>query len=200
MISGRSFLRPVVALALIVSAYSVLVLLSAKNGAERIAGSKPYCIQVATERGYRKLSTSLQLAGFYMRGDGPMNHAVLVVGPPASSKLYHWSYYTNRFEPGAYGDPPIYCEPTVNFFETLDQHDDGEKANILSLRFRGYRFDIPESYDPRPYWPSNNVFVMAAHPPTFEPRGPMQPSAVPDDWVEVTRGIDVKLTGGQLYS
>lgn len=78
------------------------------HGAEEVAGSsEPYCIQIADGTSdYRPARSWLDLSILTMwaKRDGPLymqHHAILVVGEPANSRLYHWSYRRRAFKPGA---------------------------------------------------------------------------------------------------
>lgn len=62
---------------------------SARNSAKTIANDNPYCIQIATtSTAYREISSSVDLAGFRMKGNGTLNHAVLVVDDMGGQELY----------------------------------------------------------------------------------------------------------------
>jgi hypothetical protein len=94
------------------------------HGAEEVAASQPYCIQIADSTSdYRPARSWLDLSVFTMwaKRDGPLymqHHAILVVGEPADPILYHWSYRHRTFEQGVLNGqlegraPAITCVPT----------------------------------------------------------------------------------------
>jgi hypothetical protein len=130
-------------------AYSISTKFAARNSAVRIAASRPFCIQIATQNGYRELSSITQLAGLRMKGRFALNHAVLIIGDLHQPQLLNWSYRANAFVAGAYGPPPLYCRPRHDYFRSLEQsaeRDDtmlfiafGEAAERLIVRRRGRR-------------------------------------------------------------
>ncbi|MBW7975126.1 hypothetical protein [Bradyrhizobium sp. BR 10289] len=96
------FFLVVTSLAAAGAATSLLV----AHGAEEVAGVQPYCIQVADGTSdYRPARSWLALSMLTMwaKREGPLymqHHAILVVGEPVNSRLYHWSYRHLGFEPG----------------------------------------------------------------------------------------------------
>jgi hypothetical protein len=167
-------------------AYSLFVMQSATAGAERVASGRPYCIEVATNKGgYETLRSQIDLAGFYMRGNGA-NHAVLVVRDAGKVELYHWSYRHNRFESGAHIGPLIYCQPDPDFL----QHP--RSVDTLNFVFHGYRFSIPRAYAPGAS-ESSPIITIAARAPHFSPDHAYRLRATPTNDVTVTIGADAKL-------
>jgi len=167
-------------------AYSAFVMQSAKAGAELVAAGRPYCIEVATSTGsYETLRSRIDLAGFYMRGNGA-NHAVLVVRDSGKLELYHWSYRHNRFESGANIGPLIYCEPDPDFLK----HP--RSVDTLNFLFQGYRFSIPRAYTPG-VSASSRTITIAATAPRFRPDHGYRSRTPPINYVTVTIGADAKL-------
>jgi hypothetical protein len=97
------------------------------HSAEEVAGSQPYCIQIADGTSdYRPARSWLDLSVFAMWAtrDGPLymlHHAILFIGEPADPHLYHWSYRRHAFEPGVLNGqieghgPAITCTPARDF-------------------------------------------------------------------------------------
>ena len=164
--------KKIVILTLIVSiagfGYSLFVMYSARNSAIQLSSNEPFCIQVAAARDYKEVETIFDLAGFNMYGGHIKNHAVLVVGNISSYRLYHWSYWGNKFNKGAYGQPPIYCTPHLNFFSRNDTQDVVNKSNV-NFVFHENVFSIPKSYSPRVLWPGVPGIMLTARTPTFSP-------------------------------
>lgn len=109
--------------------------------AERIAGERPYCIQVAGPDAahYTRATSFNELSFFNMQarlfygGSGPPragnNHAILVLENP--SALLNWSYWAEDFRPEVLNHeifdvpdqkiwrPEINCAPVRHFARTL---------------------------------------------------------------------------------
>jgi hypothetical protein len=162
--------KRIIAFAVVVlAACSGIVLLLAKNFAERQAAGQPFCIQVTTGSGYREISSLLQLAGLWMfrSQDGPFHHAVLVIGELDHPRLLHWSYRYLSFREGAYGPPPLYCRPRRDYFATMEQSAEREEESLF-IAWQGQEFSIPRAYHARPYWPPPQITATAMA-PTFAP-------------------------------
>jgi hypothetical protein len=127
LISPRKLVGLVlVVTALFVAAGAATSLLVA-YGADDVAGSQPYCIQIADGTSdYRPARSWLDLSVLTMwaKRDGPLymqHHAILVVGEPANLRLYHWSYRRRAFEPGVLNGhiegrgPAVTCVPALDF-------------------------------------------------------------------------------------
>jgi hypothetical protein len=127
LVSVRKYLGlALVAISLCVAVGAATSLLVA-NGADEVAESQPYCIQVADGTSdYRPARSWLDLSIFTMwaKTDGPLymqHHAILVVAGTANPRLYHWSYRRHAFELGVLngeieGDrPAITCVPARDF-------------------------------------------------------------------------------------
>ncbi|WP_157203422.1 hypothetical protein [Methylomicrobium agile] len=159
------------AIALLV-VFSATVMYSARNSAKTIANDNPYCIQIATtSTAYREISSSVDLAGFRMKGNGPLNHAELVVDDMGGQELYHWSYKSNFFEEGAYGNPPIFCNPRENFLDSLGEIEYKDESRV-SFSYAGYKFKIPKEYSPTfniPSFAGIQMLILSAAVPRFEP-------------------------------
>lgn len=148
--------------------YSLFVMFSARNSAIQLSSNEPFCIQVAASRDYKEVETIFDLAGFNMYGGHIKNHAVLVIGNISNYRLYHWSYWSNKFIKDAYGNPPIYCAPNVNFFSRKNAQDAVVKSNI-NFVFHENTFSIPKSYNPIVLWPDVPGIMLTARSPTFLP-------------------------------
>lgn len=123
--ASSSWRRKIVTLCIVLSVpcYTLLVKFSVANQAQTIAAGRPYCILVATTRqaknnysnkyyqykDYKPADRFIDTLGLYMRGDGGINHAVLVVGDRPNAISYHWSYLNHRFIEGSYGGSKSDC-------------------------------------------------------------------------------------------
>lgn len=114
---------------LVVAAGAATSLLVA-YGAEEIAGSEPYCIQVSDRTSdYRPARSWLDLSILTMwaKREGQLymqHHAILAVGEAAGTRLYHWSYRLHTFVPGVLNGriegrgPAVTCVPARDFGRT----------------------------------------------------------------------------------
>jgi hypothetical protein len=128
-----------------------------------------------------------------MKSNGTINHAVLVIGNPDKPALYHWSFMENQFEEGAFGEPPIYCEPAIDFLGSVGFYRRSGPTRS-SFRFRGYQFSIPSNYAPRVSFTSS-LITIAALSPAFGPQNSYQCAVAPCNYVGITIGLDKKLEG-----
>ncbi|QSB00646.1 hypothetical protein JWZ98_18595 [Methylomonas sp. EFPC1] len=191
----RNVLIIAAAAATALAAYSLYVMQSAKSSAEETASTFPYCIQIATGGSeYKSIRGLIELAGLYMRSNGTINHAVLVIGNPDQPVLYHWSYMENQFIEGAFGEPPIYCEPARHFLRKVGLYGAPGAAGS-NFRFRGYQFSIPSEYAPLVSFTSPAHIAIAALSPTFAPQKSYQCGEAPCNYVGITIGFDGKLEG-----
>ncbi len=186
---GRIIIAIVVVLVAGTVTYSISVILSVKASAERFANQNPYCVQVATHFAYREVTSSLDLAGFRMKGNVVRNHAVLVVDNPEGPKLYHWSYWQNSFIEGAYGNPPILCNPRHDFLGSLGDFEQDGKRRLTSsyLGFR-YKFSIPSAY--RPEFSGLEQLSFYARAPEFKPVHKADRKRLPSPFFTVYFGHD----------
>lgn len=191
----RKLVIVVGAVAGVLATYSLYVMQSAQSSAQETASALPYCIQIATSHGeYRSIRGLIELAGLYMKSDGAINHAVLVVGNPDKPALYHWSYMENQFEEGAFGEPPIYCEPAPDFLNTVGLYRASGTAGS-KFRFRGYQFSIPIEYTSKVSFTSSTHITIAALSPAFTPQESYQCATALCNYVGITIGYDGKLEG-----
>jgi hypothetical protein len=191
----RRLLKLILGTIIVLMGYSIFVHFAARSSAINLAAGQPYCIQVAQKSDYKTMTKMYELAGFFMSGGGSKNHAVLVVGDPESPALYHWSYWQSTFQSGAYGPPPIYCEPRADFLATLKdfQHEPGD---MVTFRMGGYRFAIPRAYEPKPLWPSADGkadIAVSARGPDFTPMPGNRFKEMPHGWFQISAGYDSKI-------
>jgi hypothetical protein len=144
--------------------------------AAAIAGSRPYCIQVAQGAlgitGYRPAASKLDLTGLTMRAAGFQFHAVMAVGEGGGFDLYNWSYRRRDWMPlriRADAQPVISCRPRTGFVQSLPPltlvpagFDD---TTPVYLGKRG--FVVPARY--KPQYSSNATVTFVARAPDFTP-------------------------------
>jgi hypothetical protein len=183
----------VLALATLVFGYSYYVLSKVRQSIGEVVGDQPYCVQVSTRGGYRSLTTSLQLAGFYLHGTGGRFHAVLVVGNPESPVFYHWSYFNSEFvEHSSSNAVRLFCEPQLRFLEDVDEGKVRTAHALESWRY-GYRISVPDAYSPSADTSDWALFAMLARAPRFEPGGSYRCPTAPCSYVGVSVASDTKL-------
>jgi hypothetical protein len=183
----------VLALAIPALGYSAFVLLKATLSIAEIAADRPYCVQVSTREGYRRLTTRLQLAGLYMRATEGRYHAVLAVGSPASPVLYHWSYFNSSFVENRYpSDMPLFCEPRPRFLAGLG-HEKHRSRRAAEFWRYGYEVSVPDAYSPDTRSGGGSLFSILARAPRFEPGDSYKCPTAPCSYVGVSVGVDAKL-------
>src|SRR5690242_20325736 len=124
---AMKFTRLAVAIGALLIVASTATTLFVIQSARRIAGTTPYCIQVADGRAdYRPARTLFDLSGLMMRatrekGLYMQHHALLIVGDEANPGLFHWSYHARGFIPGVHKEaiadrrPAMTCVPRRDF-------------------------------------------------------------------------------------
>ncbi len=155
--------------------------------AQQIAGSKPYCVQVADRQSiYVIPDTQIALSGLTMRayerqpGIKGSYDALLLVGEGAKGKLYSWSHFKETFV--AYGSkrqwPVIYCKPKEQFFSHLplwfaeQNNSQSDETNFIA---GGTEFVIPNIYQSSPHGfcptcgTSSQWLAFKAQAPDFQP-------------------------------
>ena len=164
----KKFMVFMLIFSIVVVSYSIYVSFSAINSAIQLSSNEPFCIQVAAPRDYKEVETIFDLAGFNMYGGHIKNHAVLVIGNLSNYRLYHWSYWANKFIEGAYGNPPVYCNPHKRFFSRKNTKNLDIEKNV-NFVFHENVFSIPKSYNPITLWPGVPGIMLMARTPTFSP-------------------------------
>ncbi len=150
--------------------------------AKEIAGSQPYCIQVAGKHSgdYRPARSWLDLSIFMMRAErfGSIylqHHAVLVVGSAELPRLYHWTYRGSGFKNGVLNGgavdqgPAVTCLPVQNFAETqLPLHPEPLTSNYVRYAPEvAYR--IPVEWQARWSGGMSRTLLWATTAPDFKP-------------------------------
>jgi hypothetical protein len=92
--------------------------------AKAIAGSRPYCVQVATGiSGYRRAVSQADLTSLTMRAPGGQFHGIMAVGESGDFDLYNWSYRNQDWMKlntnGDFQTPAIGCRPRTDFLNSL---------------------------------------------------------------------------------
>jgi hypothetical protein len=125
--SPRKLAGLVLTVTAVVIAAGVATSLVVAHTAEGVAGSQPYCIQVADGTSdYRPARSwpDLSILRMWAKRDGALymqHHAILVVGELSDAHLYHWSYRRHAFEEGVLNGriegsgPAITCQPARDF-------------------------------------------------------------------------------------
>jgi hypothetical protein len=176
----------VLTLATFAFGYSFFVLLKARRSISDVAGDRPYCVQISTDEGYRRLTASWQLAGFRMRGTDGRFHAVLVVGSPQSPVLYHWSYFKSAFVEHGYSNVMrLFCDPRTSFLTEVDSGTVGIARAGEFWRY-GYEVSVPDAYSPTADTADWRLFSILARAPDFEPGGSARCPVVPCSYVGVS--------------
>lgn len=153
------------------------------RAADSIAGTEPYCIQVADNRStYRSAETLADLSALTMKG-GSRRHALLVVGEEPERRVYNWSYWQLAFEelPASRQRrsfrPVLVCRQQADFAMRLPTLF-ASPTGVTPVEFAGQHFHIPDRYQPivsGAGWPG---FYIAATAPGFEAH---------DEWLDVDR-------------
>jgi hypothetical protein len=175
----RSFLLAALAAACVGLAFAATFFTSTPvtQSASQIAGSLPYCIQVAdVDVDYRPARTLLDLSGLRMWARSG-HHAILVVPDEGRIRLFHWSYRKRDFVAGVFDGstegygPGLACAPEVNFAPGLPllwplPHDS------MTVQFSDWEiYRLPTAYQFR--WRTNTVssryMSVAASSPDFRP-------------------------------
>jgi hypothetical protein len=177
--------RKLVGLVLVVTALFVAAgagtSLLVASGADEVAGSQPYCIQVADGTSdYRLARSWLDLSVFTMwaKRDGPLymqHHAILVVGEPANPRLYHWSYRRRAFELGVLNGqidgrgPAVTCVPVRDFADKrLALFPKSSDSNYIRYSARdAYR--IPNAWQAKWSGGMSPTLRLATTAPDFQP-------------------------------
>lgn len=192
----RRILTTIAALGtVLVTAWTISMIFSVRESAKVIAGHDPYCIQVAKPGAYKEATSYFDLSWLHMRGQGSLNHAILVVGDSDNPKLYHWSYYGKSFEDGAYGNPPIFCETKTNFLSSMGNKKSKNERNI-SFRYAGYKFTIPQDYQTKfniPSFADKQGLMLLASATDFKPIPKPDYSRVPSPFFDITFGRSIFL-------
>jgi len=154
------------------------------RAAEDIAGSQPYCIQIADGvSDYRPARSWLDLSAFTMRatqdsrsGLSLQHHAILVVGKPEEQRLYHWSYGRGTFDPGVFndrfggrGDPVVSCEPETGFAaKRLAFNPKPSGSDYVSFSARD-TYRIPKVWQARWSGGAGRSLSLVTSAPEFQP-------------------------------
>ncbi|WP_316176143.1 hypothetical protein [Bradyrhizobium sp. SZCCHNRI1073] len=178
-------LRMLVGLALIVTllfvAAGAATSLLVAHGAEEIAGSEPYCIQISDGASdYRPARVWFDLSIFKMRArhDGLLymqHHAILVVGEPSNVRLYHWSYLHRVFEPGVINGQIEGRGPAITCLQVRDFV--GKRLALIPVSPDSYyiRYSGGETYLIPTVWQaewsggSSPSLLLATTAPDFQP-------------------------------
>jgi hypothetical protein len=181
LISPRKLVGLVlVVTALFVAAGAATSLLVA-YGADDVAGSQPYCIQIADGTSdYRPARSWLDLSVLTMwaKRDGPLymqHHAILVVGEPANPRLYHWSYRRRAFEPGVLNGqiegrgPAVTCVPALDFAgKRLALFPESSDSNYV--RYSAHEtYRIPNAWQAKWSGGMSPTLRLATTAPDFQP-------------------------------
>jgi len=175
------------------------------RAAEDVAGSRPYCIQIADGASdYRPARSWLDLSIFTMRatqnarGDLYLqHHAILVVGKTGEQHLYHWSYGQGAFEPGVFndrfngrGDPVVSCEPETGFAAKLALIPKPSNSDFIRYSAdEAYR--IPKVWQAKWSGGTGRSLQLATKPPDFQPLdrrwSDLPPNERESNWVFIER-------------
>ncbi|WP_375462321.1 hypothetical protein [uncultured Enterovirga sp.] len=150
--------------------------------AKEIAGSQPYCIQVAgrDSADYRPARSWFDLSILAMRAEasGPLylqHHAVLVVGEATKPRLYHWSYWRGRFEDGVLNGGIVDHGPTVTCLPVQDFADGQpllfpEPLHENYVRYSPHdAYRIPVAWQARWSGGMSRTLSLATASPDFQP-------------------------------
>jgi hypothetical protein len=147
------------------------------------AGNRPFCIQIPRNGEYVEAKNLYDLSLFKMQASGGNNHAVLIVGSEEKPNFFHWSYLNRSFDEGAYGPPPIFCKPRIDFISKMSSyHEDTENLNFY---FMGQNFSVPRVYFPAVNWASRNALIFYAESPEF---APLPNKDVHDGFIDIVFG------------
>jgi hypothetical protein len=149
------------------------------HGAEEIAGSQPYCIQIADGTSdYRPAWLDLSILIMWAKRDGPLymeHHAILVVGEPTDPRLYHWSYRRRAFEPGVLNGriegrgPAVTCMSAPDFtHKRLALFP--EPSDSTYVRYSAHdAYRIPNAWKTEWSGGMNRTLRLATTAPDFQP-------------------------------
>jgi hypothetical protein len=180
--SPRKLVSLILAAAALVVAIGATTALLVVRGAEEIAESRPYCIQIADGRSdYRPARSWLDLSALTMwaRRHGPLymqHHAILVAGEGANQRLYHWSYRRMGFEEGVLNGrhegrrPALTCVPARDFAAAQLALIAGSSSdsNYVMLSARE-AYLIPAIWQAKWNGGMSRTLVLAATAPDFHP-------------------------------
>lgn len=144
--------------------------------AAELAGDEPYCLQVPSGRSpYRQAGTLLDLSALTMKGQFSRFHALLVLGDPASSRVYNWSYRQLGFDdllgPRNRGEIQLLlnCEPRTDFAARLPLVIP-EVSGWTPVYFAGRQYRIPSEFQPRSDGIYARHLIISATAPDFRAR------------------------------
>jgi hypothetical protein len=165
---------------MLVGAFGLWTSFRVARRAADVAGSSPYCIQVARAGNYGPARSLLDISGLRMwaRGGGaPVmhHHAILVVEGEPGPKLLHWSYRRGEFVPGVLNErmegygAAITCEPKPDFAGGLPLVV-SQTSGADYVRFSGQEaYRIPGSFHAKWSGGSSRSLQLAAGAPDFLP-------------------------------
>jgi hypothetical protein len=180
--SPRKLVGLILAVTALVVATGAATALLVVRSAEKIARSRPYCIQIADGRSdYRPARSWLDLSALTMwaRRDGPLymqHHAILVAGEGANQRLHHWSYRRLGFEEGVLNGrhegrgPALTCVPARDFAGTRLAQIAGSSPDSNYVRYSaGEAYLIPANWQAKWSGGTSRTLVLAAAAPDFHP-------------------------------
>jgi hypothetical protein len=141
--------------------------------AEKLAGERPYCIQVSGNPNYEEAHGKLGLSALTMWGEHGNNHALLVLGDATHPTLWHWSYRGRDFEPDAYGTPAIFCTPQRHFARRLTGSARAPGENV-EFYLTGHYFSVPRVFAPEVMTVDRKGMILFTQGSAFAP-GPRRP-------------------------
>jgi hypothetical protein len=134
--------------------------------AERLAGDRPYCVQVSSSPDYAQARGTRDFSALRMWAAPGNNHAVLVLGDVEHAKLWHWSYRAQDFEPDAYGPPAIFCTPSRHFAKQFPSAATRDTQNV-EFYLSGRYFSVPMGFRPAVKTASRKGMSFYARAPAF---------------------------------
>ena len=151
----------------------------ARSAAE-VAGSSPYCIQIASDADYRPARTMLDLSGLSMwakreSGMSMQHHAVLIAGDETNRRLFHWSYRNLGFVEGVLNQRNAGHEMAVTCIPRRDYIDHlallfpraSETDYVQFSALEAYR--IPRTYQAQWSGGSSRHLLLVTAAPDFVP-------------------------------
>lgn len=182
MVSPKKLVGLIVAVTALVVATSAATSFLVARGAEEIAGSRPYCVQIADGTSdYRPARSWLDLSALTMwaRRDGGLymqHHAILVAGEAANQRLYHWSYRHQTFETGVLNGqiegrgPAVTCVPASDFVGKCLTLIPKSAPNNNYVRYSGSEaYLIPSVWQAKWSGGANRTLSFATTAPGFQP-------------------------------
>jgi len=182
LVLPRKLVGLVLAISALVAAVGAATSLLVAHGAEEVAGSQPYCIQIADGTSdYRPARSWLDLSALTMwaKRDGPLymqHHAILVVGEAANPRLYHWSYRRRAFVPGVLNGqiegrgPAVTCVPARDFAGTRLTLFAGSSSDSNYVRYSGREtYLIPSIWQAKWSGGTSPTLLLATTAPDFHP-------------------------------